>query len=502
MIWTMRRIAVVSILPAVLTLPTFALVSTNVPLDHWSYAAVEKLADYGLIDSSMLTTRPLSRVEMARHVGQAMLTLDHMDDAPRILVSILDRLKKEYEPELILIGLLDGRYDESFIKPLEDPYVRYLYADRPPDIENVRGDEFQRLSNYRTGFATRGTLWDTFAFYLHPEYADSSLMDDDIDLVEGYGKVMTGPFEIEAGKDSLWWGPGRGGSLLMSNNAEPFTMVKVSNPQPLLLPWVFRILGPFKGQWFLTQLEEDRHIPKAKLSGVRLNIKPFPLLEFGASRVVMFGGEGVPNVDLLDYAKMFLATNEQAENNQIAGFDASVLLPLNRIPFGRNLPLRSIRFYGDAAGEDEAGALPSLWGWLGGVQFNDLFKTGRTDLRIEYADNHAPHEPDVFYNHSLYRSGYTYEDRIIGHHMGTDSRDVFMQLSHYLSDSLILDLIYNRQTHDLSAKTHPELHIYACGLTFFGPGNWRVVGNYRYENGEGADMEDNHVLQVQLVRRF
>ncbi|MEN6428840.1 MAG: capsule assembly Wzi family protein [Phycisphaerales bacterium] len=498
----MRRTAIVSILSTVLTLPCFALVSTNVPLDHWSYAAVDKLADCGLIDSSMLTIRPLSRVEMARHVGQAMLALERLEDAPRILASIVDRLKDEYKNELVLIGLLDGAHGESSLKPLEDPYVRYLYADRAPDLENVRGDEYQRGSNYRAGFATRGTLWDTFAFYLHPEYADSSQMDGDVDLIEGYGKAMVGPFEVEAGKDSLWWGPARGGSILMSNNAEPFTLVKVSNPQPIQLPWIFRILGPVKGQWFFTQLEEDRGVPEARLSGVRLNIKPHPAVELGASRLVMFGGRGVPGVDLYDYAKMFLAMSNQEKDNQLAGLDASVLVPMDCLPLGDAIPWRSIKFYTDAAGEDEAGDLPSSWGALGGISFNDILKTGRTDLRIEYADNHVPGKPNVFYNHSLYTSGYTYEDRVIGHHMGTDSRDVFAQLSHYLTDSLVLDLIYNRQTHDLSTRTRPTIDVYECDLTILGLGDWRAVAGYRYEAQENTGMEDNHVLELQLIRRF
>jgi len=502
MMGIMRRIAFASILPTVLTLPCFALVSTNVPLDHWSYAAVDKLADYGLIESAMLTLRPLSRVEMARHVGQAMLALEHMDDVPEIVVSIVDRLKEEYEGELTLMQLIDGWHGETSLKPLEDPYVRYLYADHKPDLENIRGDEFQRKSNYRAGFATRGTLWDTFAFYAHPEYLDSSQIDGDVDLIEGYGKAMVGPFEIEAGKDSLWWGPARGGSILMSNNAQPFTMVKVTNPQPIQLPWVFRVLGPVKGQWFLTELEKDRAIPEARLSGIRLNIKPHPAVELGASRVVMFAGRGVPRVDLYDYAKMFAAMSEQAENNQLAGLDASVWLPMDRLPAGDRIPLRSVKFYVDAAGEDEAGGLPSNWGALGGVSFNDIFKTGRTDLRIEYADNHSSTKPNVFYNHGVYTSGYTYEDRIIGHHMGTDSRDVFVQISHYLSDRLLLDLIYNRQTHDLSAQTHPRIDVYECNLTILALGDWRAMAGYRYEEGRGAGVEDDQVVQFQLIRRF
>ena len=87
--------------------------------------------------------------------------------------------------------MLDGSYNgKTCLKPLEDPYVKYLYARHMPDLENRRGDTFQRGSNYRAGFASRGTLLDTFAFYLHPEYAGAAEGDNDVDLIEGYGKVQ------------------------------------------------------------------------------------------------------------------------------------------------------------------------------------------------------------------------------------------------------------------------------------------------------------------------
>jgi hypothetical protein len=124
--------------------PSLGWVSTNVPLDHWSYPAVEKLANYGLIDSAMLTMLPLTRVEMARHVAQAMPALERMPDAPPILGAILERLQLEYQGELMRMGLLDGWYGETFVKPIEDPYARYLYATSTPDLENRRGDDSRR----------------------------------------------------------------------------------------------------------------------------------------------------------------------------------------------------------------------------------------------------------------------------------------------------------------------------------------------------------------------
>ncbi|MCX5645657.1 MAG: capsule assembly Wzi family protein [Phycisphaerae bacterium] len=494
----MRRIAVFLILSVLPSLPSRASVSTNVPLGHWSYGAVEKLANYGLIDSAMLATKPLSRLEMARHVAEAKDALEQTEDAPEILAALVERLTREYSGELVQLGVLDSSYDgTTCFKPLEDPYVKYLYAKHMPDLENRRGDVFQSGSNYRAGLASRGTLFDTFAFYLHPEYAGSGEGGNDVELIEGYGKVGLGPLELEAGRDSLWWGPGQHGSILMSNNARPFDMLKISNPGPILLPWVFRALGPVKAEWFLARLEADRDFPHADLSGIRLNIKPHPLVELGASRVVVFGGQGQPSLGLFDYIKPLVAAHEEAENNQLAGFDGSVLVPLPK-----NGLLRSVKLYADAAGEDEAGLMPTKWGDLLGVQFNDILKTGRTDFRIEYADDIVPGYPSVFYTHSLYTSGYTYDGRVIGHFMGPESRDLFMQLSHYLTSDLIVDVAYDRHTHGTSDGTRTTANIYELGVTYFPSQNWQITGGYRFEQRDDRADGDNHVVEVGLIRKF
>ena len=495
------RTSPVIILLLLTTTLCFAYVSTNVPLDHWSYGAVDKLIGYGLIDGAMMSTRPVSRLEMARHIAEAVEKARQLDEKNEIILSLIEKLKKEFKDELTTTGTIDGERVDSFIKPIDDLYIRYVYGDNKPDLENQRGDVFNKHSNYRAGFTSRMLFFDTVAFYLHPEYVDSSVDPDrDIDLIEGYGKLMLGRLEIEAGKDSLWWGPGYHGSIIMSNNIEPFKMVKISNPNPVKLPWIFERLGPFKAVWFLTELEEDRTIPDTKLTGLRLNFKPHPAFDIGLSRAIMYNGSGRESPDLKNYWNMFLGSKEnlggELDNNQLAGFDVSVLIPLDG-----KVPARSIKLYADLAGEDKAGGLPSRWGRLLGLKLNDILLQGRTDLCVEYANNHISGYPNYFYNHHIYQSGYTYKDRVIGHHMDSDAGDFFIRLDHYLTDEIILGLEYDKQK-SLSSTNRQTIDQLGLDLTMLTSNNWRVKTGYRYESTKNSSIPDNHIIHVQLVYEF
>jgi hypothetical protein len=485
-------------------------VSVNVPLDHWSYNDIDKLIGQDLIDSSMMNTRPVSRLEMARLIAEADEKFQQLDEHNKIIEGIIERLKKEFAQELSLLGTVDGNPLTDYVKPFEDPYVKYLYAKSRPEIENIRGDRFDENSNLRVGFTARAQIFDNIALNVHPEYPWSSENPDrDVKIIEGYGKLGLGSFEIEVGKDSMSWGPGHGG-MIMSNNADPFKMVKISNPGPISLPWIFRALGPVKIVWFLTQLEKDRLIPKPKLTGLRVEFKPHPAVEIGLSRTMIFGGEGRSSYSFLDYWKAFGGSNEalsgNRDNDQLGGFDASVLLPV-----GSFLPARNVKLYTEWIGEDEAGGLPQDFGIIYGAKLYDIFKTGKTDLTIEYANDHDPSKPNVFYTHSIYRAGYTYDGRIIGHYMGTDSKDLFIRLTHYLSSDLILGLQYDKQVSNLSSSPNPTLARYQADVAFFTRSNWQIQAGYRRENANGSSpasnpvpirFADNDVVFVQITYDF
>jgi hypothetical protein len=477
------------------SLPCVASVSTNVPLTHWSYDAIETISDAGFIHSDLLSTKPFSRREMARLLIEARENIDPNTGGDSLYGQLLNRLEADFSYEIETLSQNDSTHRSSIVKPLEDPYVRYVSTDKAPDYENQQGDRFSAGSNARAGFASRGQIGDLAAFYLHPEY-ESPSSQNQFELIEGYGKVGLGRMSIELGKDSMWWGPGAHGSMLMSTNAEPLTMLKIANDQPIILPGILRYLGPMRGVFFLTELESNRANPEPKVTGIRVGFKPTPNFEVGLNRVIMFGGQGNAPIDWKDYMQIFWPKNVQGEENQLAGFDWSWRLPLPSY-----LPARSIKLYGEWAGEDSAGF--HQYRPLLGVKLIDLFKDGgKTDLRLEFIKTHVGRYPTTFYQHGLFKSGYRYEGRVIGHHVGTGARDIFAHLTHWLDPSLRVGLSFDRWESLLSSP-RPQTDQTGIDLLWFGPKNLQLQAQYRYEfKQDQTPYGDNHIVDMRMGFRF
>jgi hypothetical protein len=227
-----------------------------------------------------------------------------------------------------------------------------------------------------------------------------------------------------------------------------------------------------------------------------LDFKLTPNFEIGLNRTIMFGGKGNAPVDWKDYTQIFWPKNFQGEENQLAGFDWSWRLPLPSY-----LPARSVKLYGEWAGEDSAGF--HQYRPLLGVKLIDLFKDGgKTDLRLEYIKTHVGRYPTTFYQHGLFKSGYTYEGRVMGHHVGTGARDIFAHLTHWLDPSLRVGLSFDRWESLLSSP-RPQTDQTGIDLLWFGPQNLQFQAQYRYEfKQDQTPYGDNHIVDMRMGFRF
>jgi hypothetical protein len=114
--------------------------------------------------------------------------------------------------------------------------------------------------------------------------------------------------------------------------------------------------------------------------------------------------------------------------------------------------------------------------------------------------------PNVFYNHNLYQ--YTYKGQIIGHHMGTDAHDLFLRLSHYLTENAIIGIEYDKQVgRQIGAPlTAPFQTAEQVGfdLTFFSSSNCQIKTAYCFERLENYPLisGDNHIFQLIFIYNF
>jgi hypothetical protein len=438
---------------------TLAASSVNVPLDSWAYEALDTLEGYGLIDSALSSTRPYSKLETARLAGEAIKNWEaHLSrqkpmgfGEQELIPTLLNRFKREFQVELVELGILEGSRSDSFFKPVNQMIQKYVWqkdgtVTRPQlgsvnrqtiaPVYNNDGIIYRKQNNFSTELQGEARLWNHFSLYYQPIFKAFEGEGARVELEKGYLKAEAYNVEIEAGRDSLWWGPGRNGALLMTNNAPPFDLVKLSSPQPFKLPF----LGLFKFNLFLSKLDNTApYITSPQLYGLHLDFKPHPNIEVGLSQVAIFGGEG-RKISLGDYFRI-LYSNQNLEGNLESNQQLSVDISWRWPNMGQYLPVaRSLKAYAEWGAED-TGIFPDRRAYLLGLFFADFLKMGRMDLRFEYANTTVPAVPSAWYQHNYYPP--TYRGLLFGHHLGGNGEELFARLNYHLSTKLQLGLDFD-----------------------------------------------------------
>jgi len=218
------------------------------------------------------------------------------------------------------------------------------------------------------------------------------------------------------------WGPGWAGSLILDGGAAPIPALgwRKTDASAFAHPWL-NWLGPWNLDVFIGTLAGHTQPAHPKLWGARFQFMPLDGLEIGLSRVLEWGGRGRSESFGTLWRSIVGQDNVDGgrddPGNQLAGFDARYSFALGRAA--------AMSIYGQAIGEDEAGALPSKY--LGSLGTDLAFKGDGRSVRafFEYANTVAGgiigrDEPGVAYRHSVYLQGYTNRRRQLGFPGGGD----------------------------------------------------------------------------------
>lgn len=311
------------------------------------------------------------------------------------------------------------------------------------DFSSNRREQYE--SEFELNLTTRKTALNLKAGYAHEPDDDDSLRFDG-----SYLSRMEGNWAFGVGAVDRWWGPGWDSSLILSHEARPAPglFLQRNSSEAFETPWL-SWLGPWQLVTFMSQLESERHIPDARLWGMRLNIKPLRSLELGFSRTAMWGGDGRPG-DLDTFFNLLrgrdnrggsgIAEDKSNEpGNQLAGIDWR---------WGYHLREANGALYGQLIGEDEAGGMPSRHIGLAGAEIQ--LSLGNTQTRLSFETLNttvyfykSDKMPNVAYEHgAIYASGYRHYGRPIGSSTDNDTEAYIMRAQMYFrgGDHLNLSL--------------------------------------------------------------
>lgn len=250
-------------------------------------------------------------------------------------------------------------------------------------------------------------------------------------------------FEMQLGQDNLQWGPGYHGNLLISENPIAWDMLKLQ--------------ATFKNVTFtgFTGVLEDMSddINQKYISGHRAEGYFWNRFGFGISEVVVYGNRFEPGY--LNPVNIYLI-NEQTisrADSRAPGSGDNVLASVDM----RIRLVDNVEIYGELM-LDDGDPFASFKHWdtkfgiLGGIYLTDPFGIADTDLHAEYAfiNQYA-------YTHENPVNVYKHFTSAIGHHIGTDADNLWVQLRRRWTDKLESVFTYDLERHgsgDID-KRHP-----------------------------------------------
>ena len=432
--------------------------STSVPLDSWIYPIFDRLEALGYIPTSSTIIRPWTRLECARLLSEAY-TYDGEKQAAA--VPLLGALNREFLRET---DVIDG--DNNASVGMDNFYSRFTGISGTPLRDSFHfgqtladdfGRPYGRGANHIVGASVRAEA-GPLAFYFRGEYqyasslpiynavARQTLADYDrlpfgwnlragttsrVRPVEAYAAINLANWQLSFGQQALWWGPGRTTSLILSDNAAPMPMLKLSRARPIALPGILSWAGVLHvdvfasreggihyvglGPGFLLHGDASTSLtPPPYLWGAALSIKSTPNLELGFAHTVIFAGYGRP-LNL----RTFFHTFSVLGNGQ----DIDPGKRVTEFNFAYHPPgLRKLVVYDEAMAWDDPiqGKFVARYAMAPGIYLPKLPRLPKLDLRAEGVYTNLPKliYPAYFYSNAHYPQGYTNYGQILGSWVG------------------------------------------------------------------------------------
>jgi membrane-associated phospholipid phosphatase len=454
--------------------------SPYVPVDSWVYRAFDRLAALGYISSAYQGTRPWSRERCARMLVDvdAALAKSPGSNSPMNtqIRTLLEALHHEF-----------AREEATFTGPnrsaeVDSIYTRTLSANGTVLTDGYHfgqtfaydyGRPFREGTNLVDGGSVSAT-YGTLFFYLDGEYQHSPsapalsadvrnfIVERDkgpipsdapfptinqFALLDAYAGVNLQGWQLTFGNQSLSWGPGVGGSLLLSNNAAPFPMLRLTPENPIEIPGLSKVLGPFILDQFVGQLEGHYAPSQPWIYGQKISLKPFRSFEFAYSRTTLIGGT-FGNPITSKYVLESIFGRVDSGLNSVPGDSRTAVDWTWRVPGVHDW----VTFYGEMEDDDDLIPLqnPSKSVLRPGLYFSRLPFLPKWDLHFEYASSTSPGRAsfqshgDLNYWNLDYPDGYTNNGDLMANTVGREGVSLQAWIRYWASPTHTLDFSWKQ----------------------------------------------------------
>lgn len=471
---------------------TSALGSTYVPMDSWVYPALDRLHSLGYVDTTFLGLRPWTRLSIVHMLQE---TADKIDSNPQdeeardIYLKLVDEFSADQEaPQQRTAHMeLDSVY--TLMRGITDTPLNDSFH-LGQTIVNDYGRPYQEGFNNYSGFSARAEA-GRFSLYFRGEYQHApsatgyslgmaEYLSNNIDLIPfdthpNQSTIPLGPLnsvndfrviegsisyhlaghEISFGKNDQWLGPGLGGAMAWSTNAEAPYVFQINRVEPLRIPGVSRVTGPFRYEFFVGSLKGHSYPNAPWVHAEKVSFKPSKNTEIGFERTVIWGGKGHGCLDsatgaidpcnepitIHTFLKSFFSVQNVSYAEKYSRDDPGARFSTfdfnYRLPYLRNW----LTLYADLFAHDEVNPIsaPRRSAWRPGIYLSHFPVLTHMDMRVEGVStdpvsNAGANGSFLFYE-TIQRQGTTNNGHLFTDAFGRDAKGGQAWLTYHLSPS-------------------------------------------------------------------
>jgi hypothetical protein len=474
--------------------------SPYIPVDSWVYPAMLRLYSLGFVDHVFLGMRPWTRASLSQMLEDVDVTLQDAtpcaatDEAQDLYQALTHEVHNDMQgPCLSHQG--NSRIDSVYSiaraisgTPLRDSY--HLGSTIVNDYGRPYANGFNNYTG-ASGYAAAGRflLFARGEFQGAPSTAGYStalaqtlstidgipFLDPNTNLPYSQPTIPLGPIAsvthgrvVEAyasgqfynhifsfGKQDDWLGPGLGGGMAYSNNAENIYSFRINRIEPLAVPLLSRLTGPFRYEFMIGPLKGHTYIPVPgpKVPGQRdvynpsapwmhlekVSFRPTQNLEFGFERTVIWGGKGHEPITLHTFLRSFFSLSAttsaikfspQDPGARFGAFDFSY-----RLPFVRNW----FTLYSDSEVHDDVSPIdaPRRAAIRPGIYLSHVPGIAKLDMRLEVVSTDPAIRNSIggsfMYIETVQKQGYTNNGVLFGDWIGREGKGGQGWITYHLS---------------------------------------------------------------------